>query len=225
MKWMPEFTTDHQLLFKDETGGRILPNPISTFFQYGEYRDRSSDYGPFQCSEREGVFSRKAVFYWNDISFQSCQEWFIAPMNPNLLVFRQTLEASEDCCYHLETCLETPDTSSGWSSYTSISQEDNSCGLTLEADGQILAALCETTQLVSSSVRITECRTECRRSYEVTAWKETPVKLEKYMILQQSDQKHFQELAFAECRLASRLRFDALLEGKAVHVILPEEEQ
>lgn len=221
MEWIAETTSDQRLHFWISEGGKMLPNPLLTGFQYEGHQDQESDYGPYRYLEAERLYRRAAAFRWEDITFQCIQEWFIVPSNRNLLAFRQTLESSGDCCYHLETWVEEPDGTGIWSSCLLIDQEDNSCGLLLEEYARPGIALCETTQLVSASVRISESRHGCSRSYDVTAWKETPVKLEKYISLRLEDNENFRELAFAECRQASKLRFDALLKGAAVSVTKP----
>ena len=129
MEWIAGTTSDQRLHFWIPEGGKMLPNPLLTGFQYEGHQDQESDYGPYRYLEAERLYRRAAAFRWEDITFQCIQEWFIVPSNRNLLAFRQTLESSGDCCYHLETWVEEPDGTEIWSSCLLIDQEDNSCGL------------------------------------------------------------------------------------------------
>ena len=208
---MPEFTAG--------PGGTILPNPLVIRFSCGDFQDSDRDYCKWEIAAPGHNFRRRADFLCEGIQFQSTQEWFLAPAAPDLLVFRQTLEASENCVYTLETAIDTRFSDGLWDSCEPLDVTGNFCGMVLRQGNKAPLVVCETTQIAAASVRVSESRDGFMRSYQVTAWKEIPVKLEKYISLRsEGETEWFPEAALAECRNASKLRYDALQKGACVTV-------
>jgi hypothetical protein len=198
--------------FEEGCSGRVLPCPFASRLSFQDHQDREEDYGPW-IADDAGVYKRAAEFLWEDIRFQSTQEWFVAPASPALLVFRQTVETSADCVYRLESWLDLPEEECGRISEMPV-HRDHFCGIRMNHPGQKELLLCETTQLAAASLRVSETTEGTSRVYQVTAWEETPVKLEKFVSIREQDgDPWYPESALAECRQASRLRFDALRDG------------
>ena len=215
---MPEFFA--------EPGGLLLPYPFRIRFSWQDFQDSEESYSCWAKAESSCVSVRKAGFQRNGVCFQCTQEWFEAPAVPGLLVFRQTLEASEDCVYCLNTSLDPEEAEPYWDGYEVPDSRNGFCEIALKRGQDTGILMCETTQIAASSVRVQEERKGCARIYQITAWKEIPVKLEKYVSVRCSgEDAWFPESALAECRLASRIRFDALRDGAAVTVTEEEIEK
>ena len=118
--------------------------------------------------------------------------------------------------------MDEPDADSPWQLEQYLEQENNSCGfLFRNLQGRHLI-LCETSQITSFSIRVNETREKVTRHYAITAFEESPIRVEKYFSLHTDDEDNYQEIAFRECREASKLRFDDL-KGRGAWV-LPERE-
>ena len=72
MEWIAGTTSDQRLHFWIPEGGKMLPNPLLTGFQYEGHQDQESDYGPYRYLEAERLYRRAAAFRWEDITFQMC---------------------------------------------------------------------------------------------------------------------------------------------------------
>ena len=102
-------------------------------------------------------------------------------------------------------------TSGKWKIKAFRELENNACGWLLSsADGRE-AMLCETTQILSISMKVSESREQCEHRYAITAFEECPIKLEKYISFRTSEEDpDFAETAFKECRQASITGFEFL---------------
>lgn len=195
--------------YSEEFWRRLSGNPVSTTFSMNGRSDSPEAYSEFSRDFR-GVRRSEASFCWDNIALRSRREWFFPENMPGLLVFRQTIEPSSSCDFHLTSTMEEPD-GVEWSAADFLEQENNACGFLLKnRDGQ-RAILCETTQIFSVSIRVNETRERCTHHYEINAFEECPVKLEKFVSFRtEGEDPDYIGTAFRECREASRRGFDML---------------
>ncbi|MGI6055766.1 MAG: hypothetical protein ACOYBD_02090 [Bilifractor sp.] len=199
-----------------------LPEVRNLEFNYLGHSDRDEIYSETRKIPPFDILCRDADFTWEGVRFTSKREWFGAPRNEHLLVFRQTIEPYANCNFDLKTWMEEPGEKSPWKLEQYLEQENNSCGfLFRNAQGRRLI-LCETSQITSFSIRVNETRENVTRKYAITAFEESPIRVEKYFSLHTDEEENYQEAAFRECREASKLRFDDL-RGRGAW-LLPEKE-
>ncbi|MGN0364245.1 MAG: hypothetical protein ACI4ET_15575 [Bilifractor sp.] len=187
-----------------------LPEVRNLEFHYNGHSDHDEKYTDVHILKPYDISCQEADFTWDGIRFTSKREWFGAPRNEHLLVFRQTIEPFADCNFDLTTWMEEPEEDAEWQIEQTLDQENNSCGfLFRNAKGQRLL-LCETSQITSFSMKVSETREKVRRKYAITAFEESPIRVEKYFSLHTDEEEDFQEIAFRECRESSKIRFDDL---------------
>jgi len=193
-----------------ETIWGSMPDTLRTTFTYHGHSDQAADYGEPVKMPPYNIYTSRAEYEWDNIRFISKREWFLAPRNAHLLVFRQTIEPMADCDFTIVNTMNSETLAAGWTVLDYLEQENNSCGLLLQGPDGRRTALCETSQIMSFSIRVQETRERVTRSIAVTAFEESPVKLEKYISRHTDEEEDYIERAFRECREASKIRFDDL---------------
>ncbi len=213
MKWME--TSLAPLRMEVRPGISCLFNPLH--FRLG-FRGHCQEYLLSSGEPREFQWE------WENILFRLKTQWMISRKNPEILIFQGAVETSEDCEFSIETWMDTEGQEDLSSPFCKVipDQEDHSCGCVLEGAEGWKAAVCETTQLMSSSFRIKEQLEGIRRQYQVTAWKDTPVKLEKFIVVE-GEADSYVLLALAKCRAAAKTGSTAIQKGSRISVSLIQE--
>lgn len=195
----------------DEKIWNTLPEVRGIRMTFGSHRDTDEHFSEPQKSAPYGIWHTETEFTWDDVRFTVKREWFGAPRNPHLFVYRQTVEPFADCDFDAESRIDLPEEGSPWKAEKYLDREDNSCGLLLRhTESGHLGVLCETSQITSFSIRVNETRDQILRTYHITAFEESPIRMEKYVSFHTDEEEDYEELAFRECRDASRIRFDDL---------------
>lgn len=190
---------------------QTLPEVRNILMTFGGHKDTDEHFSDPEKTAPYGIWHDGTEFTWEGVHFTVEREWFGAPRNPHLFVFRQTVEPFADCDFDVISQMDEPENGSVWKVGKYLEREDNSCGLLLRntSDGH-LGALCETSQITSFSIRVNETRDRLVRTYHITAFKESPIRMEKYVSFHTDEEEDYEELAFRECRSAARIRFDDL---------------
>lgn len=194
-----------------ETLWAELPEVWKTEFEYKGHKDTGIPYPPAEKMAPFSVYTTSAEYSFEGIRFTSVKEWFGALRNEHLAVFRQTIEPFGNIDFLLRSWMDEPDPAGKWKIKAFRELENNACGWLLSgADGRE-AMLCETTQILSISMKVSESREQCEHRYAITAFEECPIKLEKYISFRTSkEDPDFAETAFKECRQASITGFEFL---------------
>ncbi len=187
-----------------------LPRVTDTAVWMEEQEPYKIAYFPAEKRAPYGIWSTHAEFTWKSIHFTAQKEWFGAPRNSHLLVYREMIEANKNCEYRMTNRMIVPDAESDWKLIEIQDREDNSCGMLLKNRNGHRGMLCETSQVLSFSFHVDEKREQVNRQYSLTAFEESPIKLEKYISFHTDDEEDYIETAFRECRSAARTRFDDL---------------
>lgn len=136
----------------------------------------------------------------------SCHtESFLPAEDEHLFVFRQIIDIPADCVFSMTSSIEDPGAECIWALLEYQEHENNACGMVLQnkENGEIIF-VCEQTQIMSVSMRVTEDRENCRHTYQITAFKDSPVKLEKFVsCFRQGETEDYLETAFKACRAAA----------------------
>ena len=149
-----------------------LPEVRNLEFNYMGHSDRDETYSEVRKMPPFDIFCRDADFTWEGVRFTSKREWFGAPRNEHLLVFRQTIEPFANCDFELKTWMEEPSEESRWQLEKYLEQENNSCGFLLRNPEGRHLILCETSQITSFSIRVNETREKVTRKYAIKAFEE-----------------------------------------------------
>ena len=188
-----------------------LPEVWKTEFAYNGRSDAEFSYPEAEKKPPFSIYTTQAEDTWKGVRFTSKKEWFGAPGNDHLLVFRQTIEPFGNIDFSLKSWMEEPGSECSWKIREFRELENNACGWMLQDAGGREAALCETTQILSISMRVKETREQCMHHYAITAFEESPIKLEKFISFHTSEEgTDFGEKAFKECRQASITGFEFL---------------
>ncbi|MCC6095387.1 MAG: hypothetical protein LIV24_10280, partial [Eubacterium sp.] len=78
-----------------------LPEVRNLEFHYNGHSDHNEQYTDVHVLKPYDISSQEADFTWDNVRFTSKREWFGAPRNEHLLVFRQTIEPFADCNFTL----------------------------------------------------------------------------------------------------------------------------
>ncbi len=187
-----------------------LPSICNTEFVFNSHSDRQEGYPAPEVRQPYGIATCSTEYVWDGVRFTAKKEWFGAPGNSHLVVFRQTIEPFSNCEFILHAGLDKPSAGAAWQAAELLELDENICGYRLTNDAGRQAVLLENTLVSSFSIHVDEKKEAMDRTYMVTAFEEAPVKLERYAVLFTDEEPDFQEKAYLECRRASKMRFDEL---------------
>lgn len=194
----------------DSSIWKELPEVRRVVMTYQGHSDEEEKFSGPVKSQPYGIWKSDADFTWEGVRFTSVREWYGAPRNPHLFVFRQTIEPYANCDFDMEIHMDFPAQESIWTLDHYLDRENNSCGMLLTGPDGKKGVLCETTQITSFSIRVDETRDDISRHYHITAFEESPINVEKYISFHTDEEEDYEEAAFRECRNAAITRFDDL---------------